>query len=41
MFPMFEAILQGLETQGQLDGFRSVADTLLVAMDGTEYFSST
>jgi hypothetical protein len=41
MFPMFEEILQGLETQGQLDGFRSVADTLLVAMDGTEYFSST
>jgi hypothetical protein len=41
VFPMFEAILQGLEAQGQLDGFRSVADTLLVAMDGTEYFRAT
>mgnify|MGYP006300114279 CR=1 FL=1 len=38
---MFEEILQGLEAQGQLEGFRSVSDTLLVAMDGTEYFSST
>lgn len=41
VFPMFEEILQGLEAQGQLDGFRSVSETLLVAMDGTEYFSST
>jgi len=30
-----------LDEQGQLKDFRSVADTLLVAMDGTEYFSST
>jgi hypothetical protein len=41
MFPVFEEILQGLEAQGQLDGFRSLSETLLVAMDGTEYFSST
>ena len=41
VFPMFEEILQVLEAQGQLEGFRSVSDTLLVAMDGTEYFSST
>jgi len=41
VFPVFEEILQGLDEQGQLDGFRSVSDTLLVAMDGTEYFSST
>lgn len=41
VFPMFEEILQVLDKQGQLDGFRSVADTLLVALDGTEYFSST
>jgi hypothetical protein len=40
-FPVFEEILQVLDEQGQLDGFRSVSDTLLVAMDGTEYFSST
>jgi hypothetical protein len=41
VFPMFEEILQVLKAQGQLDGFRSVSETLLVAMDGTEYFSST
>ncbi len=41
VFPVFEEILQVLDEQGQLDEFRSVSDTLLVAMDGTEYFSST
>jgi hypothetical protein len=41
VFPVFEEILQVLDEQGQLDGFRSVSETLLVAMDGTEYFSST
>lgn len=41
VFPVFEEILQLLAERGQLTGFRSVADTLLVAMDGTEYFSST
>ena len=40
VFPVFEAILQVLEQQGQLEGFRSLAGTLLVAMDGTEYFRS-
>lgn len=41
VFPVFEEILQTLEHQGKLKNFRSVATTLLVAMDGTEYFSST
>ena len=41
MFPVFEAILQVLEQQGQLKGFRSFGDTLLLAMDGTEYFCSS
>ena len=41
VFPVFEEILQVLNEPGQLDGFRSVSDTLLVAMDGTEYFRST
>lgn len=40
VFPIFEEILQVLEQQGQLKPFRSFADTLLLAMDGTEYFSS-
>jgi hypothetical protein len=41
VFPVFEDILQVLEQQGQLEGFRSLAGTLLVAMDGTEYFRSS
>jgi hypothetical protein len=41
VFPIFEEILQVLEQQGQLKSLRSVADTLLMAMDGTEYFGSS
>jgi hypothetical protein len=41
VFPVFEDILQVLEQQGSLKGFRFLADTLLVALDGTEYFRSS
>ncbi len=41
VFPIFEEILQVLEQQGQLKSFRSFAHTLRMAMDGTEYFSSS
>ena len=41
VFPVFEEILQVLDKQGELEGFCSVSETLLVAMDGTEYISST
>ena len=41
VFGIFEEILQMFEQQGQLQSFRSFADTLLLAMDGTEYFSSS
>ncbi|WP_346294235.1 ISNCY family transposase [Sphaerothrix gracilis] len=41
VFPVFEEILQVLAQQGQLEEFRSVADTLLIAIDGTKYFSSS
>jgi len=41
LFPVFDEILQELDQQGQLESFRSMADTLLIAMDGTEYFSSS
>ena len=41
VFPVFEEILQVLEPQGALKGFRSFAGTLLMAMDGTEYFGSS
>lgn len=35
---MFEEILQLLDEQAQLADFQSVVGTLLIAMDGTEYF---
>jgi len=41
VFPVFAEILQVLEQQGQLENFHSVADTLLIAIDGIEYFSSS
>jgi hypothetical protein len=41
VFPVFEEILQVLEQQGALQSFRSFAGNLLMAMDGTEYFSSS
>jgi hypothetical protein len=40
IFPMFESIWQVLEEEKQLEQFRDVKQTLLVALDGTEYFSS-
>lgn len=40
LFPVFEEVLQVLEAQGQLESFRSLAGSLLVALDGTECFSS-
>lgn len=41
VFPVFEEILQVLEQQGQVASFRSIAGSLLIALDGTEYFSSS
>jgi hypothetical protein len=41
LFPVFEQIFERLERAGQLERFRSFANTLLMALDGTEYFSSS
>jgi hypothetical protein len=41
IFPVFEEIVQMLEREGHLDKFRDFDNNLLVAMDGTEYFSSS
>jgi hypothetical protein len=38
--PIFEQAFQLLESRGQLNSFRGFADNLLIAIDGTEYFSS-
>ena len=40
IFPVFEKILQMLEQEGHLNKFRDFDNNLLIALDGTEYFSS-
>ncbi len=40
LFPMFATITQALMTAGVVDTFRAVDDTVLIAVDGTQYFSS-
>lgn len=39
--PVFEKAFEMLESGGQLEGFRGFADNLLMALDGTDYFSSS
>lgn len=41
MYPVFECIISALAADGQLEEMRSVAETILIALDGTEYFNST
>jgi len=38
--PMYRKVFQGLEQNGILDTFRSYSNSLLIALDGTEEFSS-
>ena len=38
--PMFTTILQALTAAGVVDTFRALDDTVLIAVDGTQYFSS-
>ena len=40
VFPIFSSIFNRLNTLGYLEEFRSINNTLLIALDGTEYFSS-
>jgi hypothetical protein len=40
LFPIFATLTQALTAAGVVDTFRSFDDTLLIAMDGTQYFSS-
>lgn len=40
VFPMYSYILDELNQRGYLDQFRSCNNNLLVALDGTQYFSS-
>jgi hypothetical protein len=39
--PVFEQALQMLQIGGQLNSYRTLAENVLIAMDGTEYFSSS
>lgn len=41
IFPVFEQILQMLDRERHLDKLRNFDDNLLIAIDGTEYFSSS
>lgn len=41
IFPLFADIVDGLRDFGYLEAYRSVNGDLLVALDGTQYFSST
>ena len=41
LYPMFRYVSKGLEQSGHLQSFRALEDHLLLALDGTEYFSST
>lgn len=40
VLPVFSAVLDALHAGGQLEAYRSINGDLLVAMDGTQYFSS-
>lgn len=40
VFPVFTNILDAMNASGHLDRFRSINNTLLVPLDGTQYFSS-
>ena len=41
IFPVFSYIVDGLRDFGYLEAYRSVNGDLLVALDGTQYFTST
>jgi hypothetical protein len=40
LFPVFDGVYEALERSEQLDSFRAFAGQLLIAVDGTAYFSS-
>jgi len=40
LYPMYRMVFERLEAAGVLETFRSHARSLLIALDGTEYFSS-
>jgi hypothetical protein len=40
LFPVFEGVYAALERAGHVSAFRSVAGQPLIALDGTDYFSS-
>lgn len=40
VYPMFPFILKGLQQAGIVDSYRSLHQTVLLALDGTQYFSS-
>ena len=41
VFPVFAAVVEALHLGGHLEAYRAINGDLLVALDGTQYFSST
>ena len=41
LFPMFPSIVNALNETGELDSYRSINGNLLIALDATQYFSSS
>ena len=41
VFPIFSYAVDALHTSGHLDAYRAINGDLLMAMDGTHYFSSS
>ena len=40
VYPLFHSLFQGLEQEGIIERYRALGNTLLLARDGTRYFSS-
>ena len=40
VYPMFDFVFDGFQRSGVIDSFRTADNRLLLALDGTEYFSS-
>lgn len=41
VYPLFDFVFDGFQQSGVIDSFRATDNRLLLALDGTEYFSST
>jgi len=40
VYPLFDFVFDGFQRSGVIDSFRAIDHRLLLALDGTQYFSS-